>query len=427
MRRVLVLWFGQTVSMLGSVMTNFALSIWIFDQTGNATALTLSMLAHIIPAVLIGIYAGVLVDRFNRRFIMIASDISAAVISLMLLAILLLDTLEVWHVYVLVAVGTPFSILQVLAYDASMTMLVNRKDYVRVGSLTALTRYSVAILGPALAAPLYLTVGLPGIIAIDLSTFLCAVIPVLLIQIPDPERVETRGNVLQQLRMGWAYLRGRRVLLWLLMVHAGYEFFQIMSQGVKTPMILARTNNDAGVLALISVASGVGGILAALLMSSWGGGRVRRLTMYFYGSIGGAIGKILHGISQVPVAWAGTQLFTSTNFPVQEGAYRALWMENVESGMQGRLFALNAMVTRLVSIPALLIAGPLADIVFEPSMTEGGALHGTFGWLVGTGTGAGFSLMFAACALMMLVFALFGFWKLMALESSPATAPAPGD
>ncbi len=177
-------------------------------------------------------------------------------------------------------------------------------------------------------------------------------------------------------------------------------------------MILARTDSDATVLAAISVASGVGGVLAAVLMSTWGGGRIKRLHLYFYGSIGGAIGKILHGLSQVPTAWVGTQLFTSINFPVQEGAYKALWMDEVEAGMQGRLFALNVFVMRLVSIPALIVAGPLADRLFEPAMRPDGLLVGELGWLFGTEQGAGFSLFFTLSGLLMLVVSLVGSWKL---------------
>jgi hypothetical protein len=411
MRNLLVLWFGQTVSILGSTMANFALSIWIFDQTGSATSLTLVLLANISASVIVGLYVGVIVDRFRRKHIMIAADIVSALTAIALLLLISYD-LQVWHIYVLTVIQSPFSLLQLVAYEASMTMMVDRKDYVRAGSLGSLTRYSVAIVGPALAAPLYLTIGLGGIIVIDLATFLIAVIPLLLIPIPDPPHASTQRSGLQQIRDGFAYMRQRPILMWLLAIHASFEFFQIMGQGVKTPMILARTGNDAAVLAAVSVASGVGGILAALLMSSWGGGRIKRLHLYFYGTIGGAIGKVLHGFSQVPAAWIGTQLFTSTNFPVQEGAYKALWMEQVDPAMQGRLFALNTFAMRLISIPSLAIAGPLADIVFEPGMQPDGALAEAFGWLVGTGTGAGFSLLFALNGALMLVIALVGFWKL---------------
>ncbi len=397
--------------MLGSSMTSFALSVWIFERTNSATALTLTLVASATPSVIVVLYAGVIVDRFSRKRIMLISDVIAAVNSLVLLA-LIANTLEIWHIYVLIAVSAPFSMLQHLAYDASLTMMVERKDYVRAGSLGSLTRYIVAILGPAFAAPLYLEIGLGGIIAIDLFTFLAAVVPLLLVSIPDPAHSTIKRTGFQQIKDGFSYIRCHPNLYWLLAIHVAFEFFQIMGQGVKTPMILARTGNNEAVLAAVSVAAGIGGISAGLLMSSWGGGQIKRLHLYFYGSIGGAIGKILHGLSQVPVTWVGTQLFTSTNFPVQEGAYKALWMEEVEPGMQGRLFALSTFAMRLVSIPALLIAGPLADNIFEPAMQTGGTLSDEFGWLIGTGDGAGFSLLFVLCGALMLCVAVLGFWKL---------------
>lgn len=422
MRSLLVIWFGQTVSMLGSTMTSFALSLWIFEQTGSATSLVLTMLVNNLPLVVLSLYAGVIVDRFSRRYIMIASDIVAALLSLVLL-VLYNSGLEVWHIYAIVLVSAPFKYIQNLAYEASLIMMVERKDYVRAGSLGSLTRYSVAILGPALAAPLYLVIGVGGVIIIDLVTFLLAVVPLLLIRIANPTRVKTRRTGLQQIRDGFALIRLHPMLIWLLGFHATFEFFQIIGQSIKAPMILARTNSDPAVLAAVSAASGVGGVLAALLMSAWGGGRIKRLSIYFYGSIGGAIGKILHGLSQVPVAWVGTQLFTSTNFPPQEGAYKAIWMDEVEAGAQGRLFALNNFVMQVVTIPALLIAGPLADNIFAPAMNYSGALTGTFGWLVGTGAGAGFSLMFTLFGVLMLVTALVATWRLPKVAARQATQP----
>jgi len=417
MQRLLIIWFGQTVSMLGSTMTSFALSLWIFEETGSATSLVLTMLVHFLPLVALSLYAGVIVDRFSRRRIMIYSDIAAALLSVMLLY-LFINGLQVWHIYTIILLSSPFKYIQNLAYEASFAMMVERKDYVRAGSLGALTRYSVAILGPAFAAPLYLTIGLGGIIIIDLITFLLAVIPLLIIPIANPTRVTTRRTRLQQIRDGFAILRHHPMLMWLLVFHAGFEFFQVIGQSVKTPMILARTDSDPAVLAAVSVASGVGGILAALFMSTWGGGRVRRLTLYVYSSIGAAIGKILHGMSQVPTAWVGTQLFTSTNFPAQEGAYRAIWMEEIEAGVQGRVFALNDFVIQVARVAGLIIAGPLADGVFAPAMNEGGNLTGAFGWLVGTGVGAGFSLLFTLCAVLMLLTALMAMVRLRKFDTA---------
>ncbi len=411
MRTFLIIWFGQTVSMLGSSMTTFALSIWIFEQTGSATALTLTLLVRVVPSALLVLYAGVIVDRFSRKRIMLLADVVAAINSVVLLA-LISSGLQVWHIYLIIVIGAPFGILQHLAYDASLTMMVNNQDYVRVGSMGSLTRYTVAILGPAFAAPLYLTIGLGGIVAIDLITFFFAAVPLLIVTIPNPEKSTIKRTGWQQVKEGFSYIRQHPNLYWLLGIHVAFEFFQIIGQGVKTPMILARTGNDETVLAAVSIASGVGGILAALLMSSWGGGAIKRLHLYFYGSIGGAIGKIMHGLSQVPATWVGTQLFTSTNFPVQEGAYKALWMEETDPAIQGRMFALSSFAMNVISIPALLIAGPLADVVFEPAMQPDGTMAGSFGWLIGTGAGAGFSLLFSLCGVLMLIIAVLGFWKL---------------
>lgn len=420
MQRLLIIWFGQTVSMLGSTMTSFALSLWIFEETGNATSLVLSMLVHFLPLVALSLYAGVIVDRFNRRRIMIYSDIIAALLSVLLLY-MFINGLQVWQIYAIIFLSSPFKYMQNLAYEASLTMMVQRKDYVRAGSLGSLTRYSVAILGPALAAPLYLTIGLGGIIVIDLITFLMAVIPLLIIPIANPTRVTTRRTGLQQIRDGFVLLQHHPMLIWLLIFHAGFEFFQVIGQSVKAPMILARTDSDPAVLAAVSAASGVGGVLAALFMSSWGGGRVRRLSIYFYGSIGAAIGKISHGLSQVTAAWVGTQLFTSTNFPAQEGAYRAIWMDEIEPGVQGRLFAVNDFAIQVVRVAGLIIAGPLADGVFAPAMEDGGSLTEPFGWLIGTGVGAGFSLMFTLTGVMMLVMALASMWRLRKYGVGEAT------
>lgn len=393
MRNVLTIWVGQTVSSVGSKMTGFAIGIWIFEQTGRSTALALTGVFALIPTLVLTLFSGVVVDRFSRKRLMMAGDAVAGCSTIVIALLFTLGRLQIWHLYIAYAVNAPFDTLQGLAYQASASLMVPKGHYARVGGLTTLTWYGGNILSPVCAALVYRAGGLSAVMLVDIVTCIVAIATVFVSRVPQPtERPDTKTlDIRGQLAYGFRYIWERPPLRALVVVACLWTLFH--DAAMNTPMILARTGNDEAALAAVSAASGIGGVIAALLISAWGGPRRRMLT-YGLGMIGAGIGKSCIGLGQGVGVWAPAQAYTSATFPVFGSARQALVMAKVDPAVQGRFFAAFKVVTGIVSLTAQALTGPLGDYVFEPAMAEGGALAQSLGGIFGTGAGAGFALQF---------------------------------
>ena len=222
MKTFMVIWFGQLISIIGSGLTGFALGVWIYDQTGQATPFALTALFATLPNVLLMPIAGTVADRYNRRHIMILADCGAAVATAVLALILFLGDLQVWHIYLVTLFGATFSAFQGPAYMASTTMLVPKKDLARAGGIMQMGAAIQQILTPLMAGAFYGLIGLRGVILIDAATFVFAVGALLLVHIPQPKRTSEartgeKKSFLTDAAFGWKYLRARPGLFGMLL------------------------------------------------------------------------------------------------------------------------------------------------------------------------------------------------------------------
>ena len=187
MKTFLVIWFGQLISIIGSGLTGFALSVWMFEQTGQATPIALNALFFNLPRVILSPIAGSVADRYNRRLVLILADTGAALSTLAIAVILFSGSLQVWHIYLTTALSSAFSAFQEPAYRASITMLVPKKDLARAGGIQQIGFAVQSILTPLIASVLYLSVGLQGVILVDFATFFIAIGALILVRIPQPK------------------------------------------------------------------------------------------------------------------------------------------------------------------------------------------------------------------------------------------------
>lgn len=413
MRTFLRIWAGQTISQIGSRMTFFALTLWAWDRTERATDISLIIFFSILPGVFVAPIAGLLVDRWNRKTLMLGSDTAAGLSTLALLILYSTGHLEVWHLYVTSAFNMAFSQLQGIAFLASISMLVPHEQYTRVSGLRFVTFYGASIIGPALAGILYYEIKLPGILLIDLLTLSIALTTLTFAKIPKATETEigraSRKNWWTEITYGFRYLRMRPSLFGLSLIAVSFWLVHDIGHAVYAPMILARSGNSARTLAAIGSATGIGGVIGAIFMSTWGGGRFRRIHPFLLGTIGAGIAKTIFGLGHSLAIWLPAQMSSSFNFPVRGGAIDGIWMSKVEPDLQGRLFAFSEFMTGVVASTGVLIAGPLADHLFEPAMQPGGSLAGVFGWLVGTEKGAGMAVIYISMSLLMIVIGLIGY------------------
>jgi len=412
MQKFIQLWLGQTASMIGSAMSGFALTIWIWESTSQATALALLMFFTQLPRILLAPVAGILVDRGNRKFLMGIGDAVSALLTLTILLLYISQNLQIWHIYVAAAVNGIFDQLQQLAYSAAIATMMPEKHYSRASSLSFLAKYGASIIAPTLAGILYSVIGLSGIFTIDLATFTIAIATLVCVKIPQPAIASNpqpaRPHLLQELSFGFRYILERPSLLALLVSVSLFWFAHDIGAALYSPMILARTGNNARILGTILSAAGAGGVLGASIVSIWGGPK-RRIRGFVLGMAGAGLSKIVFAFGQALSIWIPAQFCSSFNFPILGSSNEAIWLTKVPPEVQGRVFATRAVIVQLASAIGLLIAGPLADRVFEPAMQPSGFLAAIFGPIIGTGAGAGMALLYAISALGLLLVAVGGY------------------
>ena len=409
----LVVWFGQTISSVGTYMSAFVVALWAFEQTGRATTLTLLIVAGTLAGMAVSLVGGALIDRLNRKLLIILGDTVAAAVTLAILVLLVRDGLTIWHLYLAQMVRAIFGDVQGLAFSASSTLMVPKRHYGRVGSLSSLTHYGSVITGPALAGVLYVVVGLEGVLLVDFATYLVGIGAVVLARIPQPLRDDSVPvgpvTMWNDLTMGFRYILARPPLRALVFAWLLFFLSHDFVNALQAPLVLARTDSDVAARAGVSVAAGMGGILSAVAMSAWGGpkDRVRGMLIAFTGA---GLSKMAFGLVRTPPLWFGAQFASSLNFPPMLSGYRAILMTKVTPGIQGRIFAAESVAAAAIEALAALVAGPLADYVFEPAMYSGGALAPLLGPLFGTGPGAGMAVLHTFVSLGMVAVGLGGFF-----------------
>ncbi len=229
MRTFLIIWIGQLTSMLGSGLIGFALAVWIYDKTGQATPFALTALFGSLPRILLSPIAGAVTDRWNRKWIMLISDSLSGVITLITAVLLLTGNMQVWMIYLISFFESVFGSFQEPAYSASIVMLVPKEQLTRANSMVQMGQAIQSILTPIMAGALFATIGMTGIIIIDVVTYLFALFTLIIVHIPQPEPAaeesQEERSMLKDVVFGWKYLVERKGLLGLLFYFASVNFF----------------------------------------------------------------------------------------------------------------------------------------------------------------------------------------------------------
>jgi MFS family permease len=393
-----LVWAGQLVSLLGSGMTTFAISIWAWQETGQATALALAGFFGFGPTILLSPFAGAIVDRYNRKLVMMLSDLAAGLSTLALFLLYANGALEIWHIYLANAFAGSFAAFQFPAYSAAVTTMMEKKHYARASGMLSLAESASGIFAPLLAGALLGFIGIAGIMAIDIVTFIFAIIALLLVHIPNPQVTEegqrSRGNFLRESMFGFTYIFARPSLLGLQLVFFAINFIAMFSFVLLPPMLLARTGNNELVLGSVQSIGSIGGLIGGLVLSAWGGPQ-RKVDGVLLGMVLISLSQGMMGLGQAFLVWAAASFAVSFFLPILNGSNQAIWQAKVAPDVQGRVFATRRLIAQITAPVAMLLAGPIADRLFEPAFLTGGALSSSvLAGLVGSGPGAGMGMMF---------------------------------
>jgi len=408
-RAFLLVWSGQVLSMIGSAMTAFALSIWAYQKTGLATSLALVDFFFLGATIVATPLAGVYVDRWNRKLTMMLSDLVAVAATIAALALYLSGHLQIWHLYVAASLQGLGSAFQWPAYSAAISQMMPKEHYARASGLMSLADSGSLIIAPILAGLLIRFIHV-GIMTIDIVTFGIAVLALLAVEIPRhvPD-VSVQESMWRQMTFGFRFIRERGPLLSLVSIFAVSNFMISLSAPLFTPMILARTGQNATALGFVQSAVGIGGVLGGFLLGAWGGPRDKVRGILLGDSLNFMVLGLCVFLGRTPLVWAAGFLVTECVGTMVNGLSQSIWQAKVSAGLQGRVFSARRMIAWIVMPVAILLAGPLADKVFEPAMRPGGALVPVFARITGTGSGAGMAVLYLLSATAASAVTLAGF------------------
>lgn len=416
MRGIYIIWLGQMVSGIASGITAIAIPIWILSFTeGRGIAIGIWEAVFFGTYLLAVQFAGVLIDRYNRKVMMLVYDVSSLFVIALLLIVEITGRLELWHLYVSAGVqGIGFA-FHSPSYSAAITTMVPRKQYVRANGLMALIYDIPDIFAPILGGILVLVIGLSGILAVNLIAFVFSIGALLVVQVPStPHTVEgerSRSRLFKEIIYGIRYILERPGLLGIELIFLFGNLFSGIALSVAAlyPMILLRTGNNTEAVGLIQSAGALAVVATGIYLSTWGGIKrpVRAILLGWI--ISSLFGLTLLGVGQVIAVWFIAIVINSILDPVVNVAIETFLQTKVAPDIQGRVFSASDFLAQALIPITPLVAGFLGDQIFEPAMAEGGALVNLFGWLIGTGPGSGFALLIFLCGVSGLLVGLSGY------------------
>ncbi len=406
-----IVWAGQIISVLASNMTQFGLTIWVYKETGSATALGAISTAFILPFILISPIAGAMVDRYNRKLMMMFSDLGAVTATVGILILHFSGHLQIWHLYLAALVNGIGNTFQWPAYSAAISTMVTKDKYSRANGMMSLIDSGPSVFSPMLAGALLPLIGLNGILIVDVVTFFLAIAALLVVEIPQPARTVEgqagKGNLFKEATFGFQYIFARRGLLGLLMFFLTLNFISGLAWPVVAPFILSRTENSSTALGATQSAWAIGGVIGGLLMSLWGGFKRRMKNILLGEALTGFFGMILFGLGNSLWFWMAAAAVGAVFFPLVNGSSQAIWQAKVAPDVQGRVFSTRRMIAWFMDPVTPIIAGVLADFVTEPAMRSSTWLARTFGGWVGNSPGSGMALQFIFAGIAYIVITLF--------------------
>ena len=358
LRTFIIIWLGQLTSMMGSGLIGFALGVWIFQKTGQATPFALTALFGTLPRILLSPIAGAISDRWNRKKIMLISDSLSGVVELTAAILLFTGNMEIWMIYMVSFLGSTFASFQQPAYSASVVMLVPKAQLTRANSMIQMGQAIETILTPVLAGVFFVTIGMGGIILINAITYVIAIVVLLMGHIPHPEFKSEPGvqkfSVIKDVAFGWRYLAERRGLLGLLMYFASVNFFLNLSAVMLGPLVLSfGTPTSMGAAQTVM---GAGMLAGSIVMSIWGGFKKDKIQSVIVFIFLASMGFMVAGL-QPSLLFVSVGIFIMTFFiPFASGPSSAVFAEKVATDVQGRVFATRSMISQSMMPLAFILS-----------------------------------------------------------------------
>ena len=414
LKTFLILWSTQSLSQLGSAMTGFALTLWLYEKTGSALQTALLAVCNYAPYVVMSIFAGALSDRWDKKKVMLVCDTLAACCSVTVLILLKADLLRPVHMYILNALTGLMNTVQQPAGDVAMTMITPKKHYQKTSGLRSFSSSLVTILNPVFATALYAFAGMDIVIYVDLATFTIAFLALLFgVKLSMPEQKEEAGqeSFLETVKAGLVCLKENELVLVLILFLAGVNFVASAFDAVLPALILPRENGGETVLGIVTSCAGIamlfGSMIVTALPAPKNRVRVIYLTMLF--SLGTE--NFLLAFTKLPVLWCMGQIIGWLLVPVMSANLDVILRTTIPVDMQGRVYSCRNTL-QFFTIPiGLSLGGFMVDHFCEPVMAAAPA-QGMLVRLFGEGKGSGAAMMMFILGVLGVVICL-GFGRIL--------------
>lgn len=396
LRDFLLLWSSQAVSELGTAMTNYALVIWIYEQKGTATSTMLLTLCAFMPTILFRFVAGALADRWDKKCIMLVSDLFAACGTLTLLVLHATGGLRIWHIYIINVLLSFMNAFQAPASFAATSMLVPERHYARAGGLQGISGAAISILSPALGSVLLAFGGMPVVLLFDLASFAIAFAVLLCcIRLPKQEYAErAKGETFwQSCLVGMRFVKEHRSLWNITLFIAVTNFLaKLGNDGMLAPFILGRSGNDQQILGMVQSMVSLGVFAGSLIVTAMKPVKKKtRLIFILYAII--FAGNVVQGLSMQPWVWSAAAFATYMAAAVINANLTSALRTYVPLEMHGRVFSAKDTLQNCTIPLGLFLGGILTDHAFEPFMAAL-SVQRLLSGIILPGKGAGIALMF---------------------------------
>jgi MFS family permease len=384
----------QCLSIIASQMSGFAVAVWAYESTGQVLAGGIATSIHMLLTIVFSPFAGVLIDRYNRKKLLIVGDALSVLGALGLLFMALSGNLQIWHLYVeavLVGIGQA---IQQPAYAAVIGSLVDKSNLNRANGLMSLVDWAPRLVAPVLGGMAYGLIGIEGILSLDVLTFAIAIAAFAVVAMPGyvKEQRDEAPSMWREMREGAAYIFSRASFRTLVLIGLLLDVCIGLIYALQAPLVLARTTNDSAVLGLVLSLGGFGGLLAAAVLTFWKDVRDQMLISVALIVIWGVM-RALFSLADHVALWAVALFLANATGQIGMTLQRSIWQAKVPPAFQGRVFALKRTLTWLSSPFTPLIAAVLADRWLEPLLRSDGAAQLPVARLVGTGAGSGIALI----------------------------------
>lgn len=414
-KKFIVFWLSQSLSMLGSAMTGYALTLWVYDANRNAMSLSLMIFCSQLPRILVSIFAGGYIDSHKKKNIILAADSVAAAGTIAICLLSFTGRLKLWHICAANILSGAMNAFQFPASSIATRMMVPEEKLGNVSGMESFASNLITLFTPALAASVYTFAGLTTVLLIDILSFAVAFTVLAFgISIPGDEAV-TKDNtgIFTGYKEGYAYIKNSEIMRNVVFTLALINLFSNLTyENILPSMILARSDNDTAALGIVNTVIGAAGILGGLIMSlsrkKWD-----RIKLVYIGCfLSFLLGDLVMAFGKSTIAWslggAGANFFIPF---IIAGLNLCLYTE-VPDELQGRVMTVRNSI-QYISIPVgIILGGYLADYVFEPFMSSGSSIAAFLTRLVGSGAGSGMAVMFIITGTLGSLFSICTYFRL---------------